>query len=50
MNLEEKLKKRNALTKMIMDLKNQTPRVVKIKSMKDHGAEISQVAYQESPF
>ena len=33
-----------------MDLKNQTPRVVKIKSMKDHGAEISQVAYQESPF
>ena len=24
MNLEEKLKKRNALTKMIIDLKNQT--------------------------
>ena len=33
-----------------MQLKNQTPRVVKINSMKDNGAEVSQVAYQESPF
>jgi len=33
-----------------MTLKNQTPRVVKIKAMKDSGAEVSQVTYQESPF
>ena len=33
-----------------MTLKNQTPRVVKINSMKDNGAEVSQVTYQESPF
>ena len=33
-----------------MQLKNQTPRVVKINSMKDNGAEVSQVPYQESPF
>ena len=33
-----------------MELKNQTPRIVKIKSMKDNGAEVSQVPYQESPF
>ena len=33
-----------------MELKNQTPRIVKINSMKDNGAEVSQVPYQESPF
>ena len=33
-----------------MELKNQTPRIVKINSMKDNGAEVSQVSYQESPF
>jgi len=33
-----------------MELKNQTPRVVKINSMKETMAEVSQVPYQESPF
>ena len=33
-----------------MTLKNQTPRVVKIVAMKDNGASISKVTYQESPF
>ena len=33
-----------------MDLKNQTPRVIKIKSMKEYKPELSNIAYQESPF
>jgi len=33
-----------------MTLKNQTPRVVKIKAMKDNGSSVSKVTYQESPF
>jgi|TARA_S200002703_G_scaffold28703_1_gene24493 hypothetical protein len=33
-----------------MTLKNQTPRVVKIKSMKEHKPEVSNVVYQESPY
>ena len=33
-----------------MTLKNQTPRVVKIKAMKDNGSGVSKVTYQESPF
>tara|TARA_R110001592_G_scaffold271971_1_gene538501 strand:+ start:414 stop:1946 length:1533 start_codon:yes stop_codon:yes gene_type:complete len=37
-------------TEIRMDLKNQTPRVVKIKAMKEHKPNVSQVTYQESPF
>ena len=33
-----------------MDLKNQTPRVIKIKSMKEYKPELSNITYQESPF
>jgi hypothetical protein len=33
-----------------MTLKNQTPRVVKIKAMKTYKPDVSHVTYQESPF
>ena len=33
-----------------MKLKSQTPHLVKIKALKDSGAEVSRVAYQEAPF
>ena len=33
-----------------MKLKSQTPHLVKIKALKDSGAEVSRVTYQEAPF
>ena len=33
-----------------MALKNQTPRLVKIKAMKKNKTSISQTAYEEAPF
>ena len=33
-----------------MTLKNQTPRVVKIKAMKTYKPDVSHVTYQENPF